>query len=1725
MKPAFFRPRALFFVAVACVASLVAPLTASRGWAESAPKAAPGQFSANDLPADRDSDAILTTPAAGRYSIRAKSASGARIEIVDMIEGPGEASGAPGQRDGRIDALLDKGAYKIRITNAKGATEKVRLSAEAFTEIGASRPALIAGRMESGELGDMQQRSYGVEVGAEGRVALEAIGRALQDMRLWNASGELVDVAFDKSVAQPKPGHFMTRIRLEGAVAPGRYLVTAYGAPPLVWSDAATAQPFMLRLQTPLSLDAGVAEGIIGPFGSTSFAALGEYNSFRLELPQRAPASLNIRRAKGAGAFAQIGVNNREPGVTLYSPGDEKEPARIEVSGFEGQAFTLRAVRQNTHLNFEASGPHLVGVDLAGDGGDEIPASVLFARVEKDGKIRVLASDMPRIATGRPWRGKFNLRGRTTLLFETKDSGPVAIAAKGLKLRATIEPTLGAQAPRADGKDATRYDLQAGFYTLVLEPQGDSAGVIDLTLGTPGVTAPAPTPAPERMAISFGRQQLETSGSYHIIGNMAPQLLIGPRIVALPADLANEPLPLWQGANEKIEIALRAPKNGKIVVKDSKGADVALSLSAETTQNDIPVVTATIAPGGKERALALVHVAAPANEEEKARVAPRKPTPGRAPLNAAQGHPVFFDLGRDETQELRFNVTQGGLYRVETLGRLQTAVKIGAAIATNLASGENNGPGHNGLATTYLRAGYYRASVTAKDSAGRVGFSATPAALVATPKLVEAGSVRATLGPGKGAVVPIEIAQAGVYRIDLLGVGRHWRARLEDSEGWPLTKPGELTRLTRKFEKGAYRLVVTPEDVEARLVARLRMTPPPQELTGHGPHPLPFETAQKLQWREPQTPGAARDPDIWTFSLKGDADVTLSIGDGMIGEIFREKDSVGKAAEGRDFKGRLTAGDYRVEARALARDDRLDYEISLSSTQLQPGAARSVDLPATVSFALAQDAAVDLSSFGDKAALGVLKDANGAVIESMTGGADDWNVALARRLPAGAYTLELTTLGAEPQAAADNQNSAEEEESADDAAAQEVAADADSQENGVELRLALPAEMDEGALAATGVRTLTGAGAHALALPDAREGSLVLVSAQSSSEVALSIERRDADGDWRVMGSRRGLAPFAAWPALADKSAWRVVVWSVGAGGAPIAIAARVVERRAHGGLALEPIEGMPAPICAGLAQLTTPSAVEIAAPPAGLEAGSAPGRLLQGARAGVLAPQSERLWFAAPGDCKSEVAVKTAEWRGEEIRLDLGAGESAERPPLAPPKGKARLWLARASEGFAALDAGNSMAVAGDATLALGGDKPLRVWEASGGRATRVTLRAIDVEMAPQVQGGALYRGVIAPMTVQPLTLALGEAPLSLELPAGVAAFSPPRDAGGLAVYGGAEPVSATWHGATGKDAALWLVNLTSAPAPVSAAPAPGPRETLTASHALKSSFGAAGRIVLPVANSGDATLFVVGGAARFVSKDGHVSQSVSAVGAPGNLARLPIHDAGAIIFDHPPGLAALWLESGEHKPQVAKPLTTPQRVALQGESVSFALHQGEPALLTLRGGAPAIVAFSQNGQRDLEAFPAAVEFRHYIASGDATLEIYAAGETLTGALDVFTTPALPVHDGVNDAVTLAPGATALFVFETQRESEIGLGLRAEPDRAAMRLLGAGGKLLGEGVELSRKLPAGRYFVEARVPADAPMSVVRLAILGLSPPPAGPPEEVVAEYLDKAGLKKAKTR
>ncbi|WP_244430788.1 hypothetical protein [Methylocystis sp. ATCC 49242] len=1696
----------------ALAASLLSPQasTGRDAIAETKQRSAAAQFSPRDLPADRDGASLLTIPAAGRYSIRAKSPAGARIELVDMIAGPMESAGAAGLRDGRIDALLDKGVYKIRVAGAKGASGKVTLAAEPFAEMEASRPSLVQGKVENGELGDLQQRSYTLDVNAGGPVYLEAVGRSLRDLRVWQSDGALVDLAFERGAVETKPGRYMTRLRLEGPLSPGRYVVTAYGGEKLVWSDGATTQPFMLRLADPALLAAGVAEGVIGPFGAARFEAPASYDAFRLELPEQKPARLDARRGSARDTTI-IDKTSRAPVAIARVAADGKASARLEISGLEGQTFNLRAVHQSNRETFEAEGPHLVSIDVAGEGGDEAPATALLARLEKDGKTRVIASDAPRIGVGKAWRGRFNVLGSTSLLFEATRDGPVEIAVKGVKLRATIEPALGTSAPRADGKDAIRYDLAAGYYFLMLEPQNGSGGVVDVTLGPPGLAAPAPTAPPSRASISFGEHRLEKDGSYLILANVAPGLLTGPRVVALPAELDKAPLALHQDANKEISLATRTPKAGKTIARDETGADVALTFADEKIENDKRVVTVKIAPVEKDRAIGLVFIPdAPATDGgESAKIEDT----GKI-VRAAAGRPAFFNLAQDETKNLRFDVAEGGLYRIETLGRMKTALRVGATATPRLGEGEANGPGKNGLVTTFLRAGAYRAAVTAKESAGHLGLSITPAILTPTAKVTDAGGARATLEPGKGAVVPFEITKAGDYRIDLLGLKREWRARIEDADGWPLAPPGKFKRETRRYEPGAYRLVVTPEDVEARMVMRLTPVVAAADLEGHGPHALPFEKPQRLQWREPQTKDAPRAPDVWRFTLHGDSDVELTIGEGMIGDIVKgEKESIGKVVGDRPFKGKLAAGDYRVDAHSLSHDDRLDYEISLTSEQLQPDAPRRVDLPATLAFSLAHEAIVDVTGFGDEEAIGVLKNATGDIVERLQTRADDWNVAMSRRLPAGDYRLELETLGVVAEPPGEGSDSSDESANSESAGDESAASDATEEEiqSGVEIRLALMDEKDDGALTSSGETVVTGAGAHRLRLPATPPGELALVAARADSEVALSIERRSADGAWRVIGVERGVAPAAAWPMPDDKSEWRAVVWPVGGGATPIAIAARSIDRRARGAGDITPeiVDGVTPQICVAKAATPDAALVELSAPD-GVAAGSAPAQLLRAARSGPLAPQAQALWLMTR-DCKTKPRVVAFEWKGEEISLDIGENERAQLPPLAAPKGKTRLWLARSAFAQPGIEAGRGMGVAPGAALALAGDTAPQLWNAGGAGAMRVALRAIDVDTRAPVSGGALFSGVIAPMTAQPVDIDKSDAPLALDLAGGVAAFTDAR-----AIFGDGAATARILHGA---GARLWLVNVGDAPLPARIARLPDAAATLNAKTAFKRFFGAGGEISLPVdAQKGD-RMIVIGADATVVSQSGRVARGVD----------LALDGPGEAIISHKPGLVAVWIERGGAAPwpqPTARPLAPPQRVALEGAAMRFTLKGEAPVMIGASSNAPALVAFTQNGKRETLAFASGVELHRYMAAGEATLDVYAPHDgALSGTLDVSAQPVIAVHEGVNDPVAVSPGASALFSFETTRDGDIGIGVRAAPDRVSARVLDASGKILGDGVTQMLKLSQGRYFIEARVPPDAGATTIRAAIVGISPPPAAPPDEVVAELLDKAGMKKTKAK
>jgi hypothetical protein len=176
---------------------------------------------------------------------------------------------------------------------------------------------------------------------------------------------------------------------------------------------------------------------------------------------------------------------------------------------------------------------------------------------------------------------------------------------------------------------------------------------------------------------------------------------------------------------------------------------------------------------------------------------------------------------------------------------------------------------------------------------------------------------------------------------------------------------------------------------------------------------------------------------------------------------------------------------------------------------------------------------------------------------------------------------------------------------------------------------------------------------------------------------------------------------------------------------------------------------------------------------------------------------------------------------------------------------------------------------------------------------------------------------------------------------------------------------------------------------------------------------------------------------------------------------------------------------------------------------------------LLHARTSAPVILTLAQGGQAgEPVAFPAGAEFHRLLAPGSAELRLYAAQDgPLSGSLALTASPVAPAREGLGETVALSPGNSALFGFAVKRAGPVGIGVRAEPDEVSVRLLDASGRSLGAGLAQLQHLEPGRYVLEASVPAGGRTTLVRPAIVGIEPPAAGPPPDIVQNYLQMVGL------
>ncbi|WP_243370720.1 hypothetical protein [Microvirga solisilvae] len=1717
-RPALPRCIGLFLATALSLTAAPQPAFAQPLEAQNGEQAA--ILSLTTVPATKKSEVMLTIRQPGRFSIQTESATGVEFKLLDMIQGPSDVVGGMGARDGRLDQLLDVGVYKLVTEGAHNGSGDAKLSARPFRDAAPISDALRRGGFMSADLADLQQRSFWIEVRGEEPISIDAAGRSLQDMRLWRNGTDLSALMPEWTSVEPVAGRPLRSARLKGRLEPGLYRLTVYGGEAVAWTDGNASQPLHIQVAPQEQTARSFVEGTIGPLGMVRIPLPRNATTVRVDVPEPVPVQLRLTNGATTLASASLTRKHREPVMQVRTQAGSAPFA--EISGQQGQTFRLQALNHISANGVQSGGPHWVGLAVAGEGGDELPATAILVRFEK-GRGTVLASQAPSVGPTKALRWRFNLRGSSTILFQVTQASTVAVTIEGIAAKASITPVLENANPlRADGRMPSRYDLDAGWYRLKLDPAPGAVGPIDLTLGPPGLTADVAR-MPQRSIIPLGVQDFGQNANHSVIANSAPGLLTEPIIRPLSTSVSPSPLTVLQRAGESLEIPIRYSSDQEVFAIDAAGQAVAVNL--------LPVEdpSAQVAPDGRERE-AKVSLSPP-KADRVVTLASRKPPPQRRleverpearPMLKA-GAPMFFDLKQDEQRSFDLEVAEGGLYRIETLGRLKTEASLSTAFLPALGRSVM-GAGQNALIQSYLRAGRYRIIVKAVDSSGRVGIVARKGVMEEGQMMLSGETVRATLSPGKGVVFPVTIDRAGAYNLQILSQGAEFQSRVEDAEGWPLSPTNQSAAGDWTMDEEKLRLVILPQAKEGRVIARIQSSPPAVERVGHGPHELPLLNGVRHQWREPQGRDEPRTPDRWTFSLEGPANTVLSLSDGMVGELIKidgaSPQPIGKLTKGSDYKGKLSPGRYAVDVRGLGRNDRLDYDLKLETKEIQPAAPWQVELPASIPFSIAQDRVVNLTTFGQPDVRGVLLDENERVVERLDDRTNDWNLALSRRLAAGSYTLKLFKAdpapGSESAAEEDSGSNEGGEEFSDASEADDVA----PRKNTVEVRLTLPQE-ESAALLSDGSASFKARNVvRIFPLQATAPDRLTLLGAQSSTEIALVLERRDGQGRWRQVGYDKGQAPLiAAMIDQDDARPWRVLVWTIDESDADIKLATRSVTRpmQTAGDLRFEPetlIEQ---------SQTMTFDVASIAAPGAGvlklhgnespLLAGASTGRALTPVIGDALIPQSERLWLVRRAS-NTKLSLQPVATSGDRLDLQLGEGEQATIPVASQAQGILTAFIAESTFGQPNIDAGLGSGTSKRSAFALALGRSARLWNAEGQDPLRVSLKSLSLKRAADISQSVSSLSLEA-LTAQPVVLPEGRKRLSLVLSPGtsaIAGWNNQKDRV-VTVWSGGEAVSRTIEGTF---TTLLLVNAGDQKAPVSFSVTSLNQDPLILSDGkvLKRFIGAAGSLSIPVDVAPGARLTLAGAEAMFVSRDGRYLEGRSLV-LPG---------PGELVLRHKAGLVAAWIDSEKMKAwssAASRQVELPYATSLEGQVMAFALQLPTPVLVTARTNAPVILALSPSGaELRPEFFPAGAEFQHYLPGGSAELKIYSPHDgPLTGAIELTAQPVRTVSEGLAEAVTVSPGGAALFAFDVKKPSRIGVGLQSDPGNAALRLLDARGQAVGHGLTQIHDLAAGSYVLEARIPADAEPASVRAAVIGIAPPPSGPPQDITLRYLEMVGL------
>ena len=975
-------------------------------------------------------ETLLHIAVPGRYSLQTQSDQGTKIEIVDRMAGPFAAAGSAGEQDGRLDLLLDKGIYKIRLRSHEEGVGTLKLAVHPFVEIGSSDKllSLDAYQIENSSLEDLQQQSFWLHLKKRRILRLEAIGRNLKDCRLWRDGVWLEDIKPSFSTYEPVNGQPMGYAEFYHDLNPGVYRLTFYGGAELAWADDSGAHPFSLRMGYRRLGSSGKQIITLSPFGRDAYVAPANTDFFQISRSDKKATTLSVKRWEdkasrhGGSDRASITKESRNPWAVVQTP--EKMGTKwVSVQGNPGDRVVLTYFLNDREFSID-SGDYWISSLHSAEGQDAIDVTGIISHPQQetpvDGQVLTVGLNTPLIT------GKFNLLGDTSLFLKLEDTGTYMIEedeASGARGRYRIEPFI-VRPPRnyrspPFQSPSKPLELTQGFYKLTIRPD-ESKGILSFKLYQKDAeidnfqTMP---PSDRKQSLLLPKVTLpQRRGRYTLQLNRRQNVATGIVIRSLPMDLS-EPLPVILNSGQSVPVSISVRKRSTLVIQADKevpflltagerrlNADSILSpgshkLRLKNSGTETTLFTLKTIPAEPPSALTL--------SDLKNQLEQPKPFP-----QLTEQEPLYVDFKRKQKQHFTLIVAEPSLYRLETSGRLATQLTVRTALITQLFTAKQNGIGRNALVQQYLRPGVYQITVqTQGQSRGRAGIHLRRTPLNLQGELTVGSIKKAHLEPDVALRYTLTIDEPGLYRLQTLGLGKDFTYRLEDKGEWLLTKPGREEVLHASFEPGIYHYYSMPSPVESTRITALTRIAEKQERVGKGPHPISFNATVKMMWREEES----RPPDIFTTEITAPVDVTIKLSGGMEGVI--RPDPIGTddgrvITGGSEWKDTLQPGQYEIAVKSANENNLLPYTLRMETSQLIPGLRQPVELPADLTVRLGEPGIVDLSSFGPTDVKASLWDETGTRLLAQNDDMpNDWNFRISQRLAAGRYLLKLVPVG------------------------------------------------------------------------------------------------------------------------------------------------------------------------------------------------------------------------------------------------------------------------------------------------------------------------------------------------------------------------------------------------------------------------------------------------------------------------------------------------------------------------------------------------------------------------------------------------------------------------------------------------------------------------------------------------------------------------------------------